>query len=641
MPHLILPPHGRSALDRARPYLFTALLPLVVLAVGSLIVEYGFRITPYGRQVLHWVEVVAMAGLVLDPFLRLLLARNRLGMLRYRWFEFAVAGGLMLYLAAIGLLRVEHFRNWALIGVQVVIVLMLVARLVEVNQFLAALQVHPALLLVGSFLTLIALGTGFLLLPAATAAGQPATTFTDALFTAVSAVCVTGLTVVDTGTHWSRLGQGAILVLIQMGGLGLMTFASVFALMLWRGMRIRETLVIRDTFTGDLRAEVGRVVVFILLATLMIEAVGAALLMGLWDQAAAAPLSLGERIYTSVFHSVAAFCNAGFGLYPDSLMPFRNTWQVDVIFPTLIITGGIGFSVLYNVMRMIRYNVLGRSRAPLAKRRFILQSSLALVTTLVLLVVGTGLVFLFESLPGRPDAWVCTAYMPATVPAGEAPAAPTASDARGSGATTTGLQTPAAESPLGGTWTERLRSAWFLSATSRTAGFNATDTSRLAAPTKCLTAILMFIGASPGSTGGGIKTVTLAVILCGIWATLRGSPRATLLHRSVPAETVMRALAILTICLAWVAAISVLLAAWGMKPGAHFTFLDCLFETTSAFATVGLSTGTTALLDTPGRLLILATMFFGRIGPLTLFVAMQGRQVRPRYTYPTENVAIS
>lgn len=624
------PPRGpRSALDKARPILFTVLVPIVVLAMGSLIMEYGFRITPYGLRVLHYLEVAALGILMVDPVLRLMLAKDRWALVRYRWFEFATALAFIVFVAAMYGLKVYGARHWALVAAQVAIILVVGARLVELNQYLVALKVRPALLLAGSFLTLIAIGTGLLLLPAATAAGQPPTTFMDALFTAASAVCVTGLTVVDTGSHWSLFGQYVMLALIQLGGLGLMTAASVMALLLWRGLRVRESLLVQEVFSHDLRTEVRRIVFFIIVTTFSIEAVGAVLLMDVWQTSASGGvLSLGERIYYSVFHSTAAFCNAGFSLYSGNLVKWQSSWEANLVIPALILSGGIGFGVLYNLARMVRYVVIGRKKAPLAKKRLMLQTKLALVMTAVLLLGGTALVLVLEMYPGQPDAWVCSAYATPPQAPGSPPVLPEAA-------------APAAESPLGRTWTERLSGAWFLSVTARTAGFNTVDVTRLASATKFLVVVLMFIGASPGSTGGGIKTVTLAVIACGVWAALRGYPHVQVFKRALPYETVLRAMAILAVCVTWVSVVAMIISAWGMQAGSHYTFLDVLFETTSGFATVGLSAGATPLLNTLGRLLIVLTMFLGRVGPLTLFVAMQGRRVRPRFSYATENVAIS
>ena len=614
----------RTALERARPYLFTLLLPILILAAGSLVLEYGFSVTAESIETLHWVERLALAWLLLDPLARLVLASERLALLRFRWFEFALAVAFLAFLAVVHVGDVADGPWWMQRGVHVAIVLSLAVRLVEFHQFLAALKVRPALLMVGSFLTLISIGTGLLLLPAATAPGEPPTGFTDALFTATSAVCVTGLVVVETGTHWSEFGQYVVLTLIQLGGLGLMTYASVFALFMWRGMRVREALVLREVFTHDLRAEIGRLTKFILLTTLVVEAAGALLLLGLWDHTAAAgAVSSGDRIYYSVFHSISAFCNAGFCLYRRSLMDYRSAWQVNLVFPLLIVSGGVGFAVLYNLGRVCRCLLFRRRRAPLVQRRLTLQTKLALTTTAVLLAGGMALTLAIETYPGGADPWARTARMPEGSPAaGE----------------TAGAE---AAPPMGRTWAERLSGAWFLSTTARTAGFNTTDTTRLAAPTRFVTVVLMFIGASPGSTGGGIKTVTVAVILCGVWSALRGRPKAQAFQRSLPPETVRRAMAILAVGVTWVAAASIAMAAWGIRDGAQVTYLDVLFETQSAFATVGLSTGTTPLLNTFGRMAVIATMFVGRVGPLTLFVAMQIRTRPQRLGYASENVAIS
>jgi trk system potassium uptake protein TrkH len=628
----------------------TAMVPIVVLAAGSLVLEYGFRVTEATRRVLDWIELIALAGMMLDAPLRLLLARDRVALLKFRWLEFTVA---VLFVLAIGIYylgRVSTADSLATWTIDIAIVVNVVIRLTEVNRFLAAKRVRPALLLIGSFATLIAIGTGLLLLPAATEPGAAETTFMDALFTATSAVCVTGLTVVDIGKHFTPLGQYVVLGLIQLGGLGLMTFGSVFAVFMWRGLRLREAVVMREVVSHDLVAEIRRVIIFILISTVCIEAAGAALMLGAWNTTyTGAPAEWGDRIYHSLFHSVTAFCNAGFSLYTGNLTGVRHTWEVNVVIPLLIILGGIGFGVLYNVARMGVYRFVRRAAAPLVKRRLTLQSKLAIVMTVGLLAGGTLLAYVFETFQNRPGVWQATAYM-----AEDEGGSEKVSSEKVSG--TLRLKVPdtfsddtssdpsAAEerSPLGNTWDERLVSAWFLSTTARTAGFNSTDTARLSPPTKFLTVVLMFIGASPGSTGGGIKTVTFAVICLGIWSALRGRPHAQVFHRTIPWGTVTRALALMAVSALWVAAVSMIICAWGLHNGARFTFLDVLFETTSAFGTVGLSAGATPLLNTFGRLLIILTMFLGRVGPLSLLLAMQGRaDAAARYTYPTETVATS
>jgi trk system potassium uptake protein TrkH len=611
----------------------TAMVPIVVLAAGSLVLEYGFYVTPETHAVLHWVELIALAGMLLDSPLRLLLARDRWAMLRFRWMEFSVAVAFAVAVGVIYGAKVPSADLAALRAMHVAIVVNLVIRATEVHRFLAARRVRPALLLIGSFATLIAVGTGLLLLPAATAEGEPST-FMDALFTAASAVCVTGLTVVETGRHFSALGQYVILGLVQLGGLGLMTYGSVFAIFLWRGLRLRESIVMREVVSHDLAAEVRRVVLFILLSTVCIEGAGALLLAGTWDAiCTGGPMTVPDRVYYSIFHSVTAFCNAGFSLYSSNMAAFRDTWQANVVMPLLIILGGLGFGVLYNVVRAAGYRLLWRGvgAAPLVKKRLTLQTKLAIVMTAILLVGGTLLAYVFETYAGRRGAWQVTAYMPAERAAG--------------GAVTpsvVGGVTGDERSPLGDAWPERAANAWFLATTARTAGFNTTDTTRLSPPTKFLTVALMFIGASPGSTGGGIKTVTFAVIVLGIWSALRGRPHAQAFRRTIAWDTVTRALALMAVAAIWVAIVTMVICAWGLREGARFTFLDVLFETTSAFGTVGLSTGATPLLNAFGRFLIIGTMFVGRVGPITLLVAMQTRpQAAARYVYPPETVATS
>jgi len=623
----------RGALERARPYIVTALVPIMVLAAGSVVLEYGFRLTEPTRRILHWVEAIALAGMLLDSPVRLLLARDRLALLRFRWLDLSVAVAFALAMAVYFVGRLPDAEVLAQRTIHVTIVLGLVLRLVELNRFLATLRIRPALMVAGSFLTLIAVGTGLLLLPAATAEGESETTFMDALFTATSAVCVTGLTVVDTGRHWSPLGQYVVLGLIQLGGLGLMTFATVFAVFMWRGIRLRESIVMREVVSHDLAAEVRRVILFILLATFLIEAAGALAMLGAWDTTyRGEAATLGDRLYASAFHSISAFCNAGFGLYASNLADFRHTWQANAIIPLLIISGGIGFGVLYNLVRIVWYRTAGKRRDTLfVKKHLTLQSKLAITVTLALLSAGTLLVYVFETYPGHRGAWQVTTYRPAegTEEGGVAPSM-------------VGGMPGAEQSPLGADWDERVVNAWFLATTARTAGFNSTDTTRLSPPTKFLTTVLMFIGASPGSTGGGIKTVTLAVIVLGIWSALRGRPHVQAFRRTIVWATVTRALAVMAVCAIWVALVTTVICAWGLLAESRFAFLDVLFETTSAFGTVGLSTGATPLLSTFGRLLIATTMFLGRIGPITLLLAMQGRpEAAARYTYATEHVAIS
>ncbi len=625
---VIPPKNTRTVEGRVRRVVVAVMVPVILAAVGSLVAEFGFGLPPETLRWVHVVHVVAGVLLLGEPFVLMMAARDKGAALEARWFHFGLGGLLLMAVGAVYASGVAAPGTVALRLVQGAVVLSLLMRLLELNRWLASLDVRPALLFLGSFLTLIAIGTGLLLLPRATVEGRT-TGFTDALFTATSAVCVTGLVVADTGTHWAPLGRYVILVLIQLGGLGLMTFGSVFALLMWRGMRVRESVAMREVLSSEVLSEVGRVIVFILLTTLAFELIGGTLLASLWDHTATAetvtPL---ERFEYSAFHSISAFCNAGFCLYDNSLIDYRDTWQVNLVFPLQIICGGLGFLVLYNLARVLRYRVLGWGRVPLKKKRLSLQSKLTLATTAALLVGGTVGVLALEGLPAARGVARATTWSPPDEPLPElAPPRP-------------GEAEPA-PLPMGEGFARHLSGAWFLSVTARTAGFNTTDTRRLAPSTKFLTSLLMLVGASPGSTGGGIKTVTFALILIGVWSSVRGASHTRAFHRTLSREIVLRALAVLAVSAAWVALVTILVAAWGVRDGSRYAFVDVLFETTSAYATVGLSTGVTPLLNTLGRLLITVTMYVGRVGPLTLFVAMPLAPVHERYHYPTEHVAIS
>jgi trk system potassium uptake protein TrkH len=545
---------------------------------------------------------------------------------------------------------------------QVVLVLFLLIRLTELARFLSATRFQPAQIFVGSFAALIAVGTGLLMLPAATsqevylrdqaaplccnvlcetpdgywlqsgagihllrkeAARQggdgpvvrkaPAASWHTALFTATSAVCVTGLTVVSTGGYWSTFGHLVILFLIQLGGLGIMTFGAVFALLFWQNLGFRQSAVMKDLMTPTMSVQIGRIMVFILLSTACLEALGAWSLWNLWPEVGPdGAMPVAQRALASVFHAVSAFCNAGLGLYDSSLVEFRDTWQVNCTFPTLIILGGLGFMVIYNMTRIARCQAdrlwtrlrRRRPKPELARRRVTLHTKLVLVTTLILLVSGTALVWLFETVPN----W----YEPHGPATAHAPFMAQVTDGA------------------------RLVYSWFLSVTARTAGFNTTPTEQLTDSTKFLVVVLMFIGASPGSTGGGIKTATFAVIMCGIWSLLRNRPATQAFQRTIPESVFLRGLVILTLSAGLVVGATLILSV----THTGVSFLDALFEATSAFGTVGLSAGITPTLNLLGRLLIIAVMFVGRVGPLTLFIALPLGVRKHEFDYSTETVSI-
>jgi trk system potassium uptake protein TrkH len=430
-------------------------------------------------------------------------------------------------------------------------------------------------------------GTLLLSLPLAQA-GEPLSLL-DALFTATSAVCVTGLTVADTGTRFSPFGQAVILALVQVGGLGIMTFAVFVGVVLGRKVAFTDRMVIQDSMHHTPKAGVRRLVRYVLTFTLAVEGAGTLLLWLHFRSGHPA----GEAVWQSVFHSVSAFCNAGFGLFADSLVRYRGDPLVNLVITALVVVGGFGFLVNMELWDGVRARLRG-GRAPLLT----LHTRLVLVVTAALLAIGTIAFLLLEwdnALRGMPPG-------------------------------------------------ERLLAAWFQSVTPRTAGFNTVDYGRLSSDTLLFTIFLMFVGASPGSTGGGIKTTTLGLLFALVVARWRGRGRAAVFHRTIPHAVMDRALLITLLAGALVfLAIGLLVATETHGTpfaAADHRFMALMFEAVSAFGTVGLSTGITASLSPTGKLVLVALMFAGRVGPLTLVLAVGPRQERGRFRYAEENVMV-
>jgi len=471
-----------------------------------------------------------------------------------------------------------------------------VAVAIRILRQIAAARANPAFVFAASFAGLITAGTLLLMLPVARV--QPADGEQEvgapplvALFTATSASCVTGLVVVDTSSYWTTTGQAIILALIQIGGLGVMTFGAFFALGLRRGFLVREGVFIGQLLEADDRLAVRRLIVSILVFTLVSELIGAALIA-----TAAPPGPLPQRAWFGLFHAVSAFCNAGFSLLPKGLEGMGSQWQVWGVVAPLIVIGGLGFEVLRNTTQVVLAPLLARApwrnrEQPAAPPRLTATSRLVLVTTLVLLAIGTFAFFILER------------------------------------------ESTLADKPLA----ERLADSWFQSVTFRTAGFNTVDFTRLAPATRLIGVLLMFIGASPGSTGGGIKTVVFALLVLVSAATIRGRERVEVAGRTIPDGYVKRAAVVAALASAGLLTATLLIVMFERKPE---LFLDHLFEAASALGTVGVSTVNTMNLRRLSQLVLVATMFAGRVGPLTLLVALARQRPEAKYEYPSERVML-
>ncbi len=440
---------------------------------------------------------------------------------------------------------------------------------------LPIIRFTPSRILVIGFATVILIGAFLLTLPLSSRGGQ-SLRFLDALFTATSAVCVTGLIVVDTGSHFTQFGQFIIIALIQIGGLGFMTFSTLLAMFLGKKIGLKERILIQESFNQFSLAGLVRLIRNVLLLTLAFEFLGGLILSirFLFDYPIDRALAFG------FFHSVSSFCNAGFDLFGQVFGPFTSIthyvsdWTVSLTIGGLIVLGGLGFPV---IMELLKYP---------QTRRLSLHTKLVVKMTVMLVIIGTIVIFLFEM---------------------------------------TNLKTIA-----GLNWNGKFLGALFQSITPRTAGYNSLDMSQLRIGTWFILVILMFIGASPSSTGGGIKTTTFGVILAAVIATIKGKEDAEVFERRIAKDLVYKAMTITMLALSWVAFVTLIMSL--VEPHA---FIRLLFEVVSAFGTVGLTTGITPLLCDTSKILIALTMFIGRLGPLTIMVALahakQNNQADTKY----------
>ncbi len=444
---------------------------------------------------------------------------------------------------------------------------------------------NPARMLVISFMALIGAGTAGLMLPQSSTGES--IRFIDALFTITSGSCVTGLAVFDIGTQLTRFGQIVLLLSIQFGGLGIVTFSTFFILIVGGSISFRGHNILQETFSQQPMADFGALVKSIIVVTLGIELVGAILLYFSFR-----PLHPpGEAIYFSIFHSVSAFCNAGFALYPDNLIRFQSDWYFNLIICFLIISGGLGFVVYYDLGDFI----FRRSRRPFAALNF--HTRLTLIVT-ALLIAGGALGFFFFEFRNilRPMDW------------------PT-----------------------------KIIVSLFQSVTPRTAGYNTVPFDQLTSGTLFFIIILMFIGGSSGSCAGGIKTSTFAVLIGLAWARFRDQQEVNLLKRRIPDSVVSKAISVSLFAMLVIVFFTFVVLESEIGGVSHqisrWRFIDILFETTSAFGTVGLSTGVTPMLTDLGKAVITLVMFLGRVGPLTVAIAVT-KSVTRRYKYASETFLV-
>ncbi len=445
----------------------------------------------------------------------------------------------------------------------------------EIRKKLFKDKLNPPQVLALGFLSLILIGSILLNLPIASSSGS-SIGYVNSLFTSASAVCVTGLTVLNTARDFTPFGQVIIITLIQFGGLGIMTLATVGYIIMGKKISFKERLMIKEQLNTESIQGIVKLTKKVIGYTFFLEMMGSLLLALRF-----VPMFGFEKgLAFSIFHAISAYCNAGFDIFGDSLIIFQNDYYVLLILSLLIILGGLGFTVYADLLAKDKL------------RKLTLHSKVVLIMTGSLLIIGTLSFLLFES--SNPD-------------------------------TLGSMNFPS-----------RLANSFFQSVSPRTAGFYSVDMSKIRETTIFSTIMLMFIGGSPGSTAGGIKTTTFACLLLTTISVVKGEEDVNCLNRRLPFETIKRAVSIFLIGLAIVFSTAIILTI----TDSSLKFINLLFESTSAFGTVGLTTGITDKLSTLGRLVITLTMYIGRVGPLTMAYAFARRNMKRDYRNAPGNLMV-
>jgi trk system potassium uptake protein TrkH len=533
-----------------------------ILVVVTLVIELIFMLSMASFQLFNQVHYYIFLMVLFDSLIRLMIRPAH------------SFGYRRLLLGMVAIFPILNYHGISLFPVDVnlgvqqsILFIIAISRRQHLSFLFEPLRANPTQSFVGGFILMILLGAIFLMLPMAHYAPI---SWIDAVFIAASAVCVTGLSVVDVGTHFTPVGQFVLLILIQIGGLGIMTFYALVTLSLHHRFLSNESQALQRGLSTENANETSGVIRAIIGVTLVVESLGAVCLFFAMPDT----MSVKQALFSAIFHSVSAFCNAGFSLFSDSLAFFsQHVWLMMVV-AVLILVGGIGFPVIFELYH--RYYVGDRQRLRL-------QTKMAVYVSLILLVLGSG-VIAFQS-----------------------------------------ISTPAVP----------LHEAIFHSVSARTAGFSVTNMAMYSTASLWFMMFLMIIGASPGSTGGGIKTTTFGLLLVALFNGIKGRERIHVFDRHVKPSLVFKALAILTMSF-----FIIFISFFILLMTETIPFFPLLFETVSAFATVGLSLGVTSELSSIGKVVMIFLMFFGRVGPLTLAVALT-RQPKPaNYQLPNETILL-
>ncbi|MFD2245801.1 TrkH family potassium uptake protein [Pontibacter ruber] len=571
---------------------------LTVLSVGLLVYAHGVVEDPKKLQLLFYIIDGILAVFVFIYLLRILYNFERVKFLRRTWFEGVLMAIILINQVGTYLLGIPVVYNvFGSIGialsvdlyrvlVSLYMLVLLIIELLETKVHQKTIQLKPGVTFILSFVLLILVGAGLFMLPKMTNAPE-GMRLIDAVFMATSAACVTGLSVVDPGTYFTFGGQIVLLSLIQLGGLGILTFATFFATLMRQGVALRQHVAMQQILEAETLYTTKGLLRKLIYLTFLIEGIGAVFVFFTWGPEVKFA-DMGSKIFYSLFHAISAFCNAGFSLYPEGLytVPVRFSYLLHLVVAGLIIFGGIGFPTILDVfspkaMRM-------RMEAPW--RNWKLLTRVTIYTSAALIALGTVGFFLLEYSN-------TLAHL---------------------------------------NFAEALITAFFQSVTTRTAGFNTVDISALSVPTLLMFLFLMFIGASPGSTGGGIKTTTFVVILLAVITTIRNKRYMEIGRRTISHAAAYKAFSVF----AFAALINMLFIFMLSISDSEYGLIQLAVEQVSAFATVGLSTGITAGISDFGKSILVLSMYLGRVGTLTLALALSTRPPSTDYKYPETPIVV-
>lgn len=569
-----------------------------ILAITIFIYYYGFEHAESVKSNLFWFIKLIFVFFIFNYAVRLWYSRDRKSFLENNWFE-----GLLMILLISDVLHlilygypslerlfsgigIRYFTPFYIFFVQIYLLLFVGIHTIKAVNKLYFFNIKPPVIFVLSFLTLILGGAGLLMLPEMTV-NEGTTTFINALFTSVSATTVTGLIVVDTATYFTFKGHLIILILMQLGGIGIITFALFFGILTRHGLGIMQQSALKEYFNTPNLFAAKKILGQVIGVTITIEIIGIMFMHSLWEPHHQFD-SYGEKLFYSIFHSVSAFCNAGFSLFSDGFASknIEKAYILHIITGILIFLGSLGFPAIRDLTSF--KNLRDRMKNPW--KDWHLNTKISLVSSLILLIIGSALFILLE----KDNIFKNSNTF------------------------------------------ETIVTSMFQVVSSRTAGFNTIDIGSLTEPTLIIIIILMFIGGSSISVAGGIKTSTFVILFVSFYATLRGNKRIVLDNRTVTSEQLNRAYAIFVFSTSFILISTFFISI--VEPDKDM--MQLVFESVSAFCTVGYSTGITGDLSIPGKWVILITMFVGRVGILTLVWTLVTPKKKDNILYPKSNILI-